>query len=195
MDRWKAHTTMTTNLISNPIIARVNDAVQMSARSARAHPSDPGQVVGSVFETVGVVPATLVGQPPPAPPARPAGRVPAWVGVVADGRGQVTVTVRGWLGRVGVARLRTTLAGVRAAGTPRVYLNLSGLSGWDPGLPRALAWAHIQLHGNGQGLILTGAPPRLCTEIGRAHHTLCLPLFRGPRPGEPAYRPETADQP
>lgn len=165
---------MTTNLINSPISTPANDPAEM---------------------TVGVVPATFVGQPRPAPPARLAGRVPACVSVVADGRGQVTLTVRGWLDRVAIARLRTTLAGVRAAGTPRLHLNVSGLSGWDPGLPRALAWARIQLHGNGQELILTGAPARLCTEIDRAHHTLRLPLLRGPRPGEPAYRPETADQP
>lgn len=176
---------MRTSLISNPM----NGAVTSSAHSV------PDGVVDSVVDTVGAIPSRFIDHAPPAPPARLAGGAPAYVSVVANGRDQVTLTVRGWLDRMGVARLRTTLAGVRAAGTPRLFLDVSGLSGWDLGLPRALAWARIQLHGNGQELILTGASARLCTEIDLAHRTLSLPLFRGPHPGQPAYRPETADQP
>jgi anti-anti-sigma regulatory factor len=138
----------------------------------------------------------VTGQPPPpTTPARSTGRAPARVSVVANGRRQVTLTVRGWLDRVGVARLRTTLAEVRATGTPGLRLDVSGLSGWDSGLPRALAWAHIQLRGEGQELILTGASERLHTEIDQAHRTLGLPLLCTPCPGHSAYRPGTEDQP
>ncbi|MBO0871876.1 MAG: hypothetical protein J2P19_00630 [Pseudonocardia sp.] len=183
---------MTTNLISDPI----SGAVRTSTHPAPVRAgSEPDGAVDPVLDTAGVIPRRLIGKAPSAPPARLAGGAPAYVSVVAGGRDHVTVTVRGWLDRIGVARLRTTLAGLRTAGTPRLFLDVSGLSGWDRALPRALAWARIQLHGNGQELILTGAAARLCTEIDQAHHTLGLPLFRGPYPGQPAYRPETADQP
>lgn len=123
------------------------------------------------------------------------GPAPACVNVVASGWARVTISISGWLDRPGVARLRTTLARARAVGAPRLVLDAAGLSGWDPTLPRVLAWARIQLRGGDQELVITGAPARLRTEITQAHHTLGAPLFRGAHPGEPAYRPETADQP
>lgn len=101
----------------------------------------------------------------PASPMRPP---PGAINATPLGRGEVTLCVYGQLDRIGLARLRTELAGWRNAATPRLRLDVSAMSGWDPGLARALVWARYQLLGLGQDLILTGAPARLHRGSGRA---------------------------
>lgn len=108
---------------------------------------------------------------------------------------RVGVQVCGRLDRVGIARLRGRLAQARAAGTPEVVLDLSAMTWSDHSLARALAWARVQLRGNNQHLTLTGSTAQLRAEITAEETRLGCPLWQGPRPGDPRYRPETADQP
>jgi anti-anti-sigma regulatory factor len=108
----------------------------------------------------------------------------------------VTVRVLGQLDRTGVARLRTELAQWREAGVSELLLDLSGVSGADPGAARALAWARIQLRGRGGNLIVTDASAslraRLETEVAALE---TIPGAHSDRSADLIYRPETADQP
>lgn len=111
-------------------------------------------------------------------------------------RAYAAVSVSGRLNKSGIARLRAELAGWRAAGAIDVRLELSGMTGYDPGLARTLAWAQSQLHGNGGELLITGADQRLCAELSDAVAELhALPGWHEHWPGTLTYRPETADQP
>jgi anti-anti-sigma regulatory factor len=113
----------------------------------------------------------------------------------SDGRDRVTISVLGTLHRPGVSRLRSRLASCRAAGTPQLILDLTATRGWDSGLPRALAWARIQLRDTNQELSLIGATPQLWAEVRANEAALTELHWRGAQPGQPGYRPETADQP
>jgi hypothetical protein len=73
-------------------------------------------------------------------------------------------------------------------------VDVSAVSGWEPGLPRALAWERARLHGHGQELTITGEA-RLVAQVAAQHNDVDFAGWRGARPGEPGYRPETADQP
>jgi len=134
--------------------------------------------------------------PPETGGPRPASKKVPPLGILAaaDGRDRVTLRVRGRLDRVGISRLRTELAGWRAVGVPILCVDVSAVSRWDPGLPRALAWARSQLRAHGQELIITGGA-RLSAAVAAEETTFDLAGWRGARPGEPGYRPETADQP
>ncbi|MBB6380669.1 hypothetical protein BKA01_008166 [Pseudonocardia eucalypti] len=111
-------------------------------------------------------------------------------------RAYATVSVCGRLDKCGIARLRTELAGWRAAGAIDVHLDLSGMLDHDPGLARTLAWAQTQLHGNGGNLLITGANEQLCAELHDAVTELhTQPGWHDQWPGTLTYRPETADQP
>lgn len=111
-------------------------------------------------------------------------------------RAYATVSVCGRLDKGGIGRLRAELAGWRAAGAVHVRLDLSGVTGHDPSLARALAWAQSQLHSNGGDLLITGADRQLCTQLRDAQAELrTLPGWHDNWPGTLTYRPETADQP
>ena len=86
-------------------------------------------------------------------------------------------------------------AQVRGAGNPQLVVDLRPVTWWDHSLARALAWARLQLRGRDQNLIFTGATTGLRAEIDTEENKLGYPLWRGLRPGDPGYRPETADQP
>lgn len=131
-----------------------------------------------------------------APSAAKSALVPAAsIATTMLGRDRVLLQVRGRLDRVGIARLRTALTHARALGTPKLVLDLAPVMWWDHSLAGALAWARLQLRAREQHLILTGASAELRTEIDSEQNRLGYPLWRGLRPGQTGYRPETADQP
>lgn len=125
---------------------------------------------------------------------------PADISATSCGRDRIIIRMCGRLDQVGVARLRTAVAGARTPGTPQLHLDLSAVTDWDRdsarhGLVRALAWARMQLREHDQSLTLIGVPTQLRTEVESADRELECFFWHGPRPGHPRYRPETADQP
>lgn len=78
---------------------------------------------------------------------------------------RVTVTVTGELDLRGIAWLRTELAGWRRVGATQVRLELSGMTGADPSLARALAWEGTQLREHGGDLIVTGVTNQVRAEL------------------------------
>lgn len=89
---------------------------------------------------------------------------------------RATVSVAGVLDRAGVARLRSELAGWRAAGTVQLRVDVSEVSRCcEPdlaqALARVLAWAGAQLRARGGELTVSGANDWLRRELDAAVRT------------------------
>ena len=109
---------------------------------------------------------------------------------------RATVSVAGVLDRAGVARLRSELAGWRAAGTVRLRVDVSGVSRCEPDLAQALArvlsWAGAQLRARGGELTVSGADDRLRTALDAAAPTRrTQSLDKAPRLNLPLARRTT----
>jgi anti-anti-sigma regulatory factor len=90
--------------------------------------------------------------------------------IVSTGRRptQVTLRVSGELDRPGIARLRSELAQWRDAGALELIVDLSAVTGSGPTLARVLAWARIQLRGNGGDLVVIGGGDPVLADLAAA---------------------------